>query len=168
MTERVLNGEQEIFVSVAGQDRTYDIGKELLECANQLKSTNPFHFSPVGYSALKLLEGKKPSDYISIFIEQVRYRCNIWSMFNPPPNQIKPKIKSFIKTIKRKIAKILSFDHEYITSQQMCFNELLVNLHEFERREFEEYRMNSEKRIAELEARLCDLESMSGKVVNKL
>jgi hypothetical protein len=140
-------------ISVAGRDRTEDLGPGLRRQAEAMTRLDPRRQPariPEEIGALALARAKSDAEYLEQFARLVRYRDAVDTFdYNIPR---KPGLTGFLMgRLKGFLWKLLRYQHDRIAFRQNMINGLYTSGLEFEI-------VARRKEIAELEQRVAELE----------
>ena len=139
-------------VTVAGKDRTGDLGRELVEEARRLESSGPVGSFAPGHSAVVLRESAGRADYQNRFIGLLRMRSAVRTAdyYVPRAPGLRGRLSSAAKIL---LWKLLRYQHDRMSFQQNLVNELAVDALEFQRDRMDRELADVKKRIDALEGR---------------
>lgn len=137
-------------ITVAGKDRTSDLGQTIAAEAERLKTTSSIGSLAPEHTALRLKRSADFDDYTYHFVELLRMRHGVRTAdyYIPRGPGWRGKLAVALKTF---LWKLLRYQHDRITLQQNLINELEINVVEFQRD-----RLNQE--VADLKRRIESLE----------
>jgi hypothetical protein len=137
-------------ITVAGEDRSGDLGSAVLEQAAALRAAGSAGALSPEHSALSLRQASDADEYLNRFIGLIRMRHGVRTTdyYIPRAPGLRGRVSLSLKTF---LWKLLRHQHERIAFQQNLINELEINSAEFQRD-----RLKQE--IAELKRRLDSLE----------
>lgn len=141
-------------IIVADQDRTNDLGPDILSRALELKKRSgrdapPRISSEIGALALK--KARSDADYLAHFIRLLRYRdaCDTCDFYIPR----RPGFPgSLMAGIKKTLWKLMRYQHDRIVFRQNLINGLFTNAIEFEIAERRRTHAELSRRLDKLEA----------------
>ena len=136
-------------LSVAGKDRTADLGPEIAAEAARLKASASIGTLAPEHTALRLKRSKDLDDYVYHFIELLRMRHGVRTAdyYIPRGPGLRGKVAVAVKTF---LWKLLRYQHDRMSFQQNLVNELAIDALEFQPRLGRE--------LAELDRRVARLE----------
>ena len=136
-------------ISVAGQDRTADLGPEIAAEAARLEASGSIGALSPQHSALVLRESLDRDDYLRRFIGllQLRHGVRTADYYIPRGPGLRGKVAVAVKTF---LWKLLRYQHDRMSFQQNLVNELAIDALEFQSRPGRE--------LAELDRRVARLE----------
>jgi len=138
-----------MYLGIAGQDRSSDVGVDLSRRAAR-HSGALSRWSP-GDSALSLKTARDPDDYLDRYGRLLRLRFSVSTESFPIPG--KPgSTGTILRTIKGVLWKLLRYQHDRMAFQQNTINELVISSVDFQR-------TASRRAIADLEHRIRTLEA---------
>lgn len=145
-------------ISIAGQDRTTDLGQVLHQQAGAMarrpagRKLSPL---PPEISALALAQAQSDAEYLDRLMCLIRYRDAIDTLDFDIPR--KPGLPGLILTrLKAFLWKLLRYQHDRVAFRQNLINTQLTSALEFE---FAQRR----KETADLRRRVAELEKQDGK-----
>ena len=137
-------------ISVAGEDRTIDLGPAVAAEAARLRANGGIGTLAPEHTALRLKRSRDLDDYVYHFIELLRMRHGVRTSDYHIPRG--PGLRGAVAVaVKTFLWKLLRYQHDRLTLQQNLINELEINAVEFQRD-----RLNQE--LADLKRRVADLE----------
>ena len=137
-------------ISVAGEDRTIDLGPAVAAEAARLRANDGIGTLAPEHTALRLKRSRDLDDYVYHFIELLRMRHGVRTSDYHIPRG--PGLRGAVAVaVKTFLWKLLRYQHDRLTLQQNLINELEINAAEFQRD-----RLNQE--LADLKRRVADLE----------
>ena len=137
-------------ITVAGQDRTGDLGSAVAAEADRLRTGGGIGALAPDHTALRLKRSRDLDDYVYHFIELLRMRHGVRTSDYHIPRG--PGLRGTVAVaVKTFLWKLLRYQHDRLTLQQNLINELEINSAEFQRD-----RLKQE--IAELKRRIDSLE----------
>lgn len=140
-------------ITVAGKDRSADLGDDLAREAAALARSNTV--LPCGHedSVLRLRDGTSMAEYLQIYAPLMSVNGGLRIALTTPPRPprpgLVPRLRRWLRPI---LLRVLTHEHAYIVHQQATINELLATAFEFEVAE-------SQRRCAAIESRLAALEA---------
>ena len=142
-------------ITVAGQDRTGDLGPAVAAEAARLRAGGGIGTLAPEHTALRLKRSRDLDDYVYHFVELLRMRHGVRTTdyYVPRGPGWRGRIAVALKTV---LWKLLRYQHDRLTLQQNLINELEINAVEFQRD-----RVNQE--LADLKRRVADLEQACAK-----
>ena len=145
-------------LSVAGQDRTHDLGRELRRQAEVMargatsRKLAPF---PPEISARALARAQSEAEYLDQLIGLIRCRNAVDTLDFSIPR--KPGVAGlFMARLKALLWKLLRYQHDQIAFRQNLINTQLTSALEFEFTQ-------RQKETADLKRRVAELEKQGGK-----
>ena len=141
---------------VAGQDRSAELGKELTRRA--AGRTAAVRRLAAQDSALSLREATDEADFANRFFRLVRMRHGISTEDAPIPAQ-PGWSRRFVIPLKRRLWRLLRFQHDRFAFHQNVLNELLVHALEFQQKVSALQRKELEARVLRLENEVEELQS---------
>ena len=137
-------------LTVAGRDRSGDLGAAIAEEAGRLKASVAVGTLSPEHSALRLKQAANLEEYITSYMELLRIRHGVQTTdyYIPRRAGIRGKVSS---TVKKYLWKLLRYQYERIMFQQNLINELEINSAEFQRDRIKEELAELRHRIASLE-----------------
>ena len=140
-------------LSIAGQDRTRDLGQalrqqaEAIECGAASRKLAPL---PSEISALALARAKSDAEYMDHLIRLISYRDAVATLDFDIPR--KPGLAGLIMTrLKAFLWKLLRYQHDRIVFRQNLINTQLTSALEFEFTRWQKETADLKRRVAELE-----------------
>ena len=142
-------------ITVAGQDRTGDLGPAVAAEADRLRAGGGIGELAPDHTALRLKRSRDLDDYVYHFVELLRMRHGVRTTdyYVPRGPGWRGRIAVALKTV---LWRLLRYQHDRLTLQQNLINELEINAVEFQRD-----RVNQE--LADLKRRVADLEQACAK-----
>ena len=142
-------------ITVAGQDRTGDLGPAMAAEADRLRAGGGIGALAPDHTALRLKRSRDLDDYVYHFVELLRMRHGVRTSdyYIPRGPGLRGTVAVAVKTF---LWKLLRYQHDRLTLQQNLINELEINAVEFQRD-----RVNQE--LADLKRRVADLEQACAK-----
>jgi len=144
-------------ISIAGQDRTRDLGQALHQQAEAMThgaASRKLSPLPPEINALALTQAKSDAEYMDHLIRLIRYRDAVGPLDFDIPR--KPGLAGLILTrLKAFLWKLLRYQHERIAFRQNLINTQLTSALEFEFTQ-------RQKETADLKRRLAELEKQGG------
>ena len=138
-------------LTIAGKDRTADLGAELSRRSARLHGA----LSPwlPQHSALSLRDSRDSSDYFDRFCRLVRLRHEVnTGIFHIP---VKPGwLGKHVRQVKTLLWKALRYQHDRITFQQNIINELVVSGVDFQNSAVMRKMAGLERKVEQLESEL--------------
>ncbi len=137
-------------ITVAGEDRSGDLGRMLVEEAARLKAAGSAGALAPGHSALSLKESADRDDFLRRFIGLLRLRHGVRTAdyYIPRAPGLRGKAAVALKTV---LWKLLRYQHDRISSQQNLVNELAIGALEFQQDRMDRELADLKKRIGGLE-----------------
>lgn len=137
-------------ITVAGEDRSGDLGRALVEEAARLQAAGSSGSLAPEHSALSLKESADRDDYLRRFIGLLRLRHGVRTTdyYIPRGPGLRGKAAVALKTV---LWKLLRYQHDRISFQQNLINELAIDA-----LEFQQGRLDRE--LADLKQRIDGLE----------
>lgn len=146
-------------LSIAGQDRTQDLGPALRQQAATMARGDDRHQPariPVNISALALAQTKSDAEYLDHFIRLIRYRDAVDTLDFEIPR--KPGVIGLgLARFKAFLWKLLRYQHDRITFRQNLINGLYSSALEYEVALRQKAVADLDQRLQRLEARLAPL-----------
>ena len=138
-------------ITVAGQDRSGDLGQAVAAEAARLQATGGIGELSPAHSARNLQAAGDANDYSRRFVELLRMRHGVRTSdyYIPRGPGLRGKVAVALKSI---LWKLLRYQHERITYQQNLINELAIDA-----LEFQQNRLDGE--LADLHLRVKNLEA---------
>lgn len=144
-------------LSVAGQDRTHDLGRELRRQAEAMERGEANHKpkpSLVAPDIMPLARAQSEAEYLDQLIGLIRCRNAVDTLDFAIPR--KPGMVGLCMTkLKALLWKLLRYQHDRVAFQQNLINAQLTNALEFEVTQ-------RQKETADLKRRVAELEKQSG------
>lgn len=140
-------------ISIAGKDRTADLGRAIASEAARLKADGSVGSLSPEHSALRLKETSGRADYLRRYIELLRLRhgTRTTDYYIPRGPGLRGRMAVAMKTF---LWKLLRYQHDRMSFQQNLVNELAIDALEFQHDQVE-------RELAELNHRIEDLERKS-------
>lgn len=137
-------------ITVAGQDKTADLGAEVAAEAARLKASGSIGMLSPEHSALRLKEYPGRDDYLRRFIDLLNMRHGVRTAdyYIPRGPGLRGKVAVALKTA---LWKLFRYQHVRIASEQNLINELSINAHAFQRDRLEQELKELRRRIEALE-----------------
>ena len=137
-------------ITVAGKDRSGDLGPAVLEQAAALRAAGSAGALSPEHSALSLSRAADGDDYLDRFVDLIRMRHGVRTTdyYIPRAPGWRGRVSVALKTF---LWKLLRHQHERIAFQQNLINELEINSAEFQRDLLKQ-------EVAELKRRIDSLE----------
>ena len=141
-------------LSVAGQDRGGDLGREIAAAAERLQASGAVGALAPEHSALVLKAATDRADYLRRYLELLRLRHGVRTADYDVPRRPgwAGRVAGAVKTV---LWKLLRYQHDRIAFQQNAVNELAIDALEFQREELE-------RDLADVKRPLADLERERG------
>lgn len=141
-------------ISVAGKDRSQDLGQKIDHAAEQLrKNPDAPEYLPLDYSALSLRDAADAADYLNRLIELIRRRSELNTIAFRIPRAHGP-IRRVFSRVRAVLWRVLRYQHDHMAFQQNIINTQTASFLEFlfhdQRQEITRLR----ERIEQLEAQL--------------
>ncbi|MCX6991986.1 MAG: hypothetical protein NT011_02465 [Kiritimatiellaeota bacterium] len=144
-------------ISVAGQDRTHDLGRELrrqVEAMEHVAASRKLAPFPPEISALALARAQSEAEYLDRLIGLIRCRNAIDTLDFAIPR--KPGATGlFMARLKALLWKLLRYQHDRVAFRQNLINTQLTSTLEFEFTQ-------RQKETADLKRRVTELEKQGG------
>jgi len=144
-------------ISIAGQDRTRDLGQALHQQAEAMAhgvASRRLSPLPPEISALALAQAKSDAEYMDHLIRLIRYRDAVATLDFDIPR--KPGLAGLVMTrFKAFLWKLLRYQHDRIAFRQNLINTQLTSALEFEF-------IQQQKETADLRRRVAELEKQGG------
>ena len=133
-------------ITVAGKDRTPDLGQAVTQAAERLKAGSSIDSLAADHTALRLKQCEVNADYLGKFIDllRIRHGTRTADFYIARGPGLRGKAAVALKTF---LWKLLRYQHDRIAFQQGLVNELAINALEFQ-----------QSRIEALERKLESLE----------
>jgi len=143
-----------VHLTVAGKDRSGDLGVEVAAAAAQLQASGSVGALAPEHSALVLKAAADRADYLRRYLGLLGLRHGVRTAdyYVPRGPGWRGRIAAAMKTA---LWKLLRYQHDRIAFQQNAVNELAIAALEFQREE-------TERELAELKRRLALLERERG------
>lgn len=137
-------------ITVAGEDRSGDLGRALVEEAARLKAAGSAGALAPGHSALSLKESSDRDDFLRRFIGLLRLRHGVRTAdyYIPRGPGLRGRAAVALKTV---LWKLLRYQHDRISFQQNLVNELAIGALEFQQDRMDRELADLKKRIGGLE-----------------
>jgi len=148
-----------MFIRIAGQDRSADIGVELASRAARHQGALS-RWSPDD-SALSLMTARDPGDYLDRFCRLLRLRYTVSTEAFPIPGK-SGTVGTLMRKFKSILWKLLRYQHDRMAFQQNAINELVISSVDFQRAASQQSMAALEQRIQSLEAELASARGKGG------
>jgi hypothetical protein len=137
-------------LTVAGKDRTGDLGRQMAEEAARLRTSGSIGALSPEHSALVLKSAADRADYLRRFIELLRLRHGLRTADYHIPRGpgLRGKVALVLKTV---LWKLLRYQHDRMAFQQNAVNELAIDALEFQQGQFAGELADLRRRLAALE-----------------
>ena len=137
-------------LTVAGEDRSGDLGRQVAAEAARLQATGTVGALSPEHSARMLKAAADRPDYLRRYLELLRLRHGIRTAdyYIPRGPGLRGKAALALKTV---LWKLLRYQHDRMAFQQNAVNELAIDALEFQREELERDLADLKRRMAALE-----------------
>ena len=137
-------------LTVAGKDRSGDLGQRVAAEAAQLQASGAVGALSPEHSALVLKAATGRADYLRRYVELLRLRHGIRTTdyYIPRGPGWRGRVAVVLKTF---LWKLLRYQHDRMAFQQNLVNELAIDALEFQQSQFEGEMADLKRRVARLE-----------------
>lgn len=137
-------------ITVAGKDRTAEIGQQIAADAARLKATCSIDSLSPEHSALLLKQAASRDDYTRRFIGllRIRHGARTTDFYIPRGPGLKGKVAVALKSF---LWKLLRYQHDRMAYQQNLINELAINALEFQQDQLSQELADLKQRVEGLE-----------------
>ena len=137
-------------LSVAGKDRSGDLGRAVAADAARLQASGDVGALSPEHSALVLKAAADRADYLRRYVDLLRQRHGVRTADFYVPRR--PGWVGWVAgSVKTLLWKLLRYQHDRIAFQQNAVNELAIDAREFQREELERDLADLKRRMAALE-----------------
>jgi hypothetical protein len=137
-------------LSVAGKDRSGDLGRAVAADAARLQASGDVGALSPEHSALVLKAAADRADYLRRYVDLLRQRHGVRTADFYVPRR--PGWVGWVAgSVKTLLWKLLRYQHDRIAFQQNAVNELAIDALEFQREELERDLADLKRRMAALE-----------------
>jgi uncharacterized protein YceH (UPF0502 family) len=148
-----------MYLGIAGQDRTPDLGAELTRRA--ARHSGALSRWSAADSALSLRDARDPGDYLDRYGKLLRQRYAVSTEPFAIPG--KPGATGrLLRRIKGALWRLLRYQHDRMAFQQNALNELVISALDFQRASSQQAITALEQRIRSLEAEVAALKRKAG------